>query len=118
MYLRIKVRLLSTMKRCRVTFWAANAVAYFARKTHDTAMKNVSFEFDDAEKLRLLGTAIRELRISRGISQEKLSHLCQLDRSHMGRIERGERNVSFLNIVRIARGLACKPSEIMRQANL
>jgi DNA-binding Xre family transcriptional regulator len=98
--------------------WAVDAVVYFARKTDDTAMKTVSTDSNDAEKLRLLGAAIREIRKERGVSQEELSHQCQIDRSHMGRIERGERNVAFLNIVRIARGLECSLSEILNRAGL
>ncbi|WP_307161855.1 helix-turn-helix domain-containing protein [Massilia timonae] len=68
--------------------------------------------------LRALGAAIRSLRTEQRLSQEELAYLCSLDRSHMGRIERGERNVSILNLVRIAHGLTCSPSEILMRAGL
>ncbi|WP_343024998.1 helix-turn-helix transcriptional regulator [Massilia sp. MP_M2] len=97
--------------------WAANAVAYCARRLDDAAMKNASL-VDDAATLRSLGVAIRALRAERELSQEELAYLCSLDRSHMGRIERGERNVSILNLVRIAHGLTCCPSEILIRAGL
>lgn len=51
------------------------------------------------------GQAIRELRRERGVTQEDLAHACGLDRSYMGGIERGERNPSLKNILRIADGL-------------
>lgn len=73
---------------------------------------------DDSHALAAIGAAIRLLRKERGLSQEELSHLSRLDRSHMGRIERGERNLSMLNLVRISRGLACSPSEILKAAGL
>ncbi|MER0793383.1 helix-turn-helix transcriptional regulator, partial [Pseudomonas aeruginosa] len=41
-----------------------------------------------------------------------------IDRSHMGKIERGERNVTFLNICRIAAAIGCKPSELLMDAGL
>lgn len=81
-------------------------------------MKTVPAEVERSEELSALGEAIRSLRKGRGISQEELSFLCGIDRSHMGRIERGERNVSFTNLLRIARGLSCLPSEILLSAGL
>lgn len=93
-------------------------MAYFAREMDDTAMETVSTIDNETDALRALGSTIRSMRKERGISQEELSHLCQIDRSHMGRIERGERNVSFFNIIRVARGLACRPSEILQRAGL
>lgn len=55
--------------------WATDAVAYFARKTDDTAMKTVFDGLDDKEALQAIGAAIRSMRKERGISQEALSHL-------------------------------------------
>lgn len=97
--------------------WAVNAVAYCARKLDDVAMRNASL-VDDAVALRALGAAIRALRTEKRLSQEELAYICSLDRSHMGRIERGERNVSILNLVRIAEGLTCSASEILVRAGL
>ncbi|HEV2711420.1 MAG TPA: helix-turn-helix transcriptional regulator [Edaphobacter sp.] len=53
----------------------------------------------------LFGARIRQLRKRRGLSQEALAHLAQLDRTYMGGVERGERNPSLLNIHKIALAL-------------
>ncbi|WP_429248186.1 helix-turn-helix domain-containing protein [Massilia sp. UYP32] len=81
-------------------------------------METAERPFDGSQVLQAVGKAIRAMRLEKGISQEELSYLCQLDRSHMGRIERGERNVSFFNLLRISRGLQCKPSDILLRADL
>ncbi len=54
-----------------------------------------------------LGNQIRELRKSKGLSQEQLASQAEVDRSYVGGIERGERNVSFLTLVKIADCLEC-----------
>ncbi|MCY3921347.1 MAG: helix-turn-helix transcriptional regulator [Chloroflexi bacterium] len=51
------------------------------------------------------GRRVRRLRRLRGLSQEALALRCGLDRTYVGGVERGERNISLLNIHRIARGL-------------
>lgn len=51
------------------------------------------------------GDRIRQLRQIRGISQENLAHLSGLDRSYIGGVERGERNISLINIQKIANAL-------------
>jgi transcriptional regulator with XRE-family HTH domain len=59
----------------------------------------------DHHRLKKLGKAIREARLERGLSQEGLAALAGLDRTYVGGIERGERNVAILNLCRIARAL-------------
>ena len=92
-------------------------MAHSARQSHDDAMENASLGID-TESLRALGQAIRSMRVEKATSQEELAHVSTLDRSHLGRIERGERNLSILNLVRIARGLGCAPSEILSRAGM
>lgn len=58
------------------------------------------------------GARLRSLRIQKGFSQEDLASACQLDRSYIGGVERGERNVSLVNIIRIASGLGVMPAEL------
>lgn len=57
------------------------------------------------EDLAALGTRIRELRSRRGWSQEGFADRCGLDRTYVGGIERGERNLAVINLLRIARTL-------------
>ena len=54
-----------------------------------------------------LGNQIRDLRKAIGLSQEQLALQAEVDRSYVGGIERGERNVSFLTLVKIAECLDC-----------
>jgi transcriptional regulator with XRE-family HTH domain len=51
------------------------------------------------------GETIREMRKQRGISQESLALMCGLDRTYISGIERGTRNPSLTNILRIAAAL-------------
>lgn len=66
--------------------------------------------------LRAVGHAIREIRKEQGISQEELALRASIDRSHMGKIERGERNVTVVNVLRISGALHCTPSELLRRS--
>jgi transcriptional regulator with XRE-family HTH domain len=63
-----------------------------------------------------LGRAIRQARARRGISQEELASRSGLHRTYVGGIERGERNPSFTNIVRIAEALDERPSQLLAAA--
>jgi transcriptional regulator with XRE-family HTH domain len=62
----------------------------------------------------LLGRTVRRERERLAISQEELAHRAGLDRSYIGQVERGETNISLLNLVRIARALAVKPDLLVR----
>ena len=61
------------------------------------------------EILRLFGERLRELRTERNLSQESLAELAGLDRNYIGQIERAERNVALVNIVKIAKALEVEP---------
>lgn len=81
-------------------------------------MTRVSGFLDKDGYLVRLGAAVRARRLALALSQEALADLSGVDRSHMGKIERGERNVTFLNIVRIATAMDCKPSDLLIDAQL
>jgi transcriptional regulator with XRE-family HTH domain len=58
------------------------------------------------------GKAVRQRRHKLGVSQETFADLCELDRTYIGGIERGERNVGLVNIQKIARALRISFSEL------
>jgi transcriptional regulator with XRE-family HTH domain len=62
-------------------------------------------EIDFVSLKKHFGLRVRDLRKERGYSQESFSSVCELHRTYMGGIERGERNVSLENIFKIAKAL-------------
>lgn len=54
---------------------------------------------------------MRALRQQQGLSQEELAYKCDLDRTYVGSVERGERNISLVNIHLIAVALGVSPKE-------
>ena len=61
-----------------------------------------------------LGKRVRQLRLRKKLSQEALAEACELHRTYVGSVERGERNVSLTNIVRLARALDTTPSGLLK----
>jgi len=59
------------------------------------------------------GKRVRQLRLLRGLSQEKLAEWADLRRNYVVGVERGERNVSLLNIVKLAHGLRVGPVKLI-----
>ena len=65
-------------------------------------------------KIKLeFGARIRAIRQQKGLSQEALALACGLDRTYIGGVERGERNISLVNIYRIAAALGISPREFL-----
>jgi transcriptional regulator with XRE-family HTH domain len=60
------------------------------------------------------GKAVRQKRHKLGVSQEAFADLCGLDRTYIGGIERGERNVALVNIEKIARALRLSIVDLFR----
>ena len=67
-------------------------------------------------ELRSFGLSLRMLRERASLSQEALAHICGLHRTYIGSVERGERNVSLLNIHVLAAALNVSASELIRTA--
>ena len=70
------------------------------------------------KELRQLGDAIRTGRNDLDVSQEDFAELSGLHRTYIGQLERGEKNVSFVNVLRISRALKIKPSALFKEAGL
>jgi transcriptional regulator with XRE-family HTH domain len=62
--------------------------------------------------LKQLGSNIRRLRTMKDFSQEGFADAVGLHRTYMGGVERGERNISILNLLKIIRKLEVSPAEI------
>ena len=58
------------------------------------------------------GERLRSIRKEKGFSQERLALACELDRTYIGGVERGERNISLINIYKIAVALEISAKEL------
>lgn len=63
---------------------------------------------------RRLGERIRKLRDRQGWSQEEFAHSCQVNRSYMGRIERGELNLTLETVRKVAKGLGISVAALLK----
>ena len=71
-----------------------------------------TYSAKDRNYLKALGARVRELRKAAGYSQEDFALEIGLDRTYMGLVERGERNVAALNLRKIAAGLGVTVGEL------
>jgi len=69
----------------------------------------------DSVFLREFGRKVREKRVAKGWSQEELAARCGLDRTYIGALERGERNISLLSLKKISGALEVSLSSIVPQ---
>ncbi len=74
---------------------------------------NRNYSKDENNFLKKIGSQIRALRTESGLSQEELAFKCDLDRTYIGSVERGERNISILNLRKIAKALSININEIV-----
>jgi transcriptional regulator with XRE-family HTH domain len=65
-----------------------------------------------------LGKVIRDKRKAMGYSQEAFASECGVHRTYMGAVERGERNISLMNIVRISNRFDILPSQLLSESKL
>ena len=61
------------------------------------------------------GERIKQLRLSKGISQEKFAISIDMDRTYYASVENGKRNISLVNIEKIAKGLEISLEELFRE---
>lgn len=61
------------------------------------------------------GKRIKQLRLSKGISQEKFAIAIGMDRTYYASVENGKRNISIVNIEKIAKGLDVSLEELFRE---
>lgn len=69
-----------------------------------------------AEPLAQFGAALAAFRHELGLTQEDLSHRAGLHRTYIGSLERGERNPTVTTLLKLAEGLSCPPSELLRRS--
>jgi transcriptional regulator with XRE-family HTH domain len=65
------------------------------------------------DALAQFGLRVRQLRLDRDLSQEDLAELADLHRNYVSQIESGRRNISLLNILKLARGLKVRPVKLI-----
>ena len=69
----------------------------------------------DQRFLRRIGDRIRDQRVARSLTQDELGKKCDLHRTFIGSVERGERNVSILNLKVIAAALRVSLAELLTE---
>lgn len=63
-----------------------------------------------------LGRAVRVRRLALGLTQEALGERTEFHPNYVGMVERGERNPSYTNLLRFARGLSCPAGDLVTEA--
>ena len=63
--------------------------------------------------LKRFGSRVRKVRQDKGLSQEELALESGLDRSYIGGVERGERNISLVNLVKLSKALSVSLSTLL-----
>ena len=65
-----------------------------------------------------LGARIQKLRQEKGLSQEELAFEADLHRTYISHVERGSRNITFIGLCKIAKGLKMHPAEVVEGIKL
>ncbi len=68
------------------------------------------------EITKTLGEVIRDHRRARGLSQEEFGEVAGMHRTYVGMVERGEKNITLANLVKVSQALDITASELIRQA--
>lgn len=67
-----------------------------------------------SQALKKLGQIIRTKRESQGLTQLEVAERAELDRNYIGMVERGERNPSYLSLIKIASGLNMTVDQLIK----
>lgn len=70
---------------------------------------------DNKKALLDLGEKIKKFRLRKGFTQYELADKCQINRNYIGMLERGERNPTYLTLLKIAGGLGVKMGELIKE---
>jgi transcriptional regulator with XRE-family HTH domain len=68
----------------------------------------------ETQALKELGRIIREKREEKGLTQIEVAEKAELDRNYIGMVERGERNPSYLSLIKIAKGLNITVDQLIK----
>ena len=68
----------------------------------------------ESQALNNLGQIIREKREAQGLTQIEVAEKAELDRNYIGMVERGERNPSYLSLIKIAKGLDMPVDQLIK----
>jgi len=74
---------------------------------------NESLSIDDKAILMSFGLSLKKIRLKKNLSQEELAYQSNLHRTYISSVERGERNISLINIVHIAHALDVSLTELL-----
>lgn len=69
------------------------------------------------DSLEILGKRIKKIREDSGLSQEKFAEKCGFDRTYISLLERGKRNPSFTNLLKVAEGFEISISELLNTSD-
>jgi transcriptional regulator with XRE-family HTH domain len=93
-------------------------VVFGASIDHICHMAKRSPIYMESPSLIAIGKTIRTLRTELGVSQENLALNAGMDRSYVGGIERGEHNLTTINLIKIATALGIRASELLTKSGM
>ena len=79
-----------------------------------TPLRQIKYNINRMDIKEKIGSRIRELRLQQKLSQEKFSAICNLDRTYIASVEKGKRNISIINLEKIAVALDKSLGELLK----
>ena len=76
---------------------------------------NPEYSKQENAYLMKVGSSIREMRLLLKLSQEEFAKHCNLDRTYISDVERGQRNISLLTLLKISKALKVKPQDLVNK---